>query len=97
MRLRGSRNPVGFIITDVAAVNAIAAALRIKSSYTFKIHGFTLSVGMCDISMEITVNSPTCHCDARNAFRPCDRYSNWGGIDGPTCAPPTQTITLSFE
>ncbi|CAF4576263.1 unnamed protein product, partial [Rotaria sp. Silwood2] len=97
MRFSGSRNPVGFVVSNVTAVNAIAAALRTWSSYTTPLDGITWRIGYCSGAPEINANGPFCDCNARTVLRPCDSTPrHFGGMDGTTCGAPSQSMTLSF-
>ncbi|CAF3926450.1 unnamed protein product [Rotaria magnacalcarata] len=97
MRFSGSRNPAGIVITDPKIVNSIAAALRASTNYAVNSNGFAWAVGTCGTGMELSAAGTICTCTNGYILKPCDVYANWGGIDGITCSPPAQSITLSFE
>ena len=65
--------------------------------------GFLWTVTACDSVPNNTMlraldeedDPTTCSCDAKYALGPGITDGDWGGIDGPICSAPTQTITVN--
>lgn len=96
--LSGTGNSAGLTCSDPAIATALAAHLRDGTVYTSPpCNGQVWHVGLCGAGPEITAApGNTCACDAGNAVRPCIGDSNWGGIQGATCAAASQTMTVAF-
>jgi len=84
--------------------SALASSIKTGTTYTSppcngKIWSFCASY--CGgSSSEIQVNDVLYFCDQCNniaAIRPCWCNLNWGGVDTPTCSPPTQDVTIAFQ
>ncbi|CAM2716313.1 unnamed protein product [Rotaria socialis] len=97
MRLSGSRNPAGIVVTDPTIVGSIAVALSKPTNYAVNSNGFAWAVGTCGTGMELSAAGTMCTCTNGYILRYYDIYVNWGGIDGITCSAPSQSITVSFE
>ncbi|CAF4996893.1 unnamed protein product [Rotaria magnacalcarata] len=80
-----------------AAWKVFVAALRTSTNFAASSNGFPWAVGTCGTGMELTAAGTMCICTNGYILRPCDNYTSWGGIDGLTCAAPSQSITVSFE
>ncbi|CAF2148868.1 unnamed protein product [Rotaria magnacalcarata] len=89
--------PAGIVVIDLTIINSIAVALRTLTNFAASSNGFPWAVGTCGTGMELTAAGTMCICTNGYILRPCDNYTSWGGIDGLTCAAPSQSITVSFE
>ncbi|NNF01486.1 MAG: HYR domain-containing protein, partial [Bacteroidia bacterium] len=87
----------GVFTTDPAVIAAVANALNSGTTVSISDGSNTWGVAQSGCGSEIHVNQPLCNCGFDYAVRPCISNANWGGVDGPTCSAPDQTITVSFE
>ncbi len=102
--MRGSNNPIGISCTDPVVATAVANALRTKISYSGSSDGQNWYVGnscmsgggYCGTTAMELANQGTCSCAPGYSIRPQINNDNWGGIDGPTCNAPSQTIEIIF-
>ncbi|UJR07316.1 hypothetical protein I4U23_011603 [Adineta vaga] len=96
MRIYGSNDPTGITITDASAVTALAVALRYNTTLIVRYNGINWRVGTDWSGYEIT--STGAHtCSAGYTIRPCAGNVHWGGMNGATCNPTSQTLSISFE
>ncbi|MBT4092863.1 MAG: hypothetical protein HOE85_02765, partial [Nitrospinaceae bacterium] len=109
--ISGSRDPVGATCSDPVKAQQIASALG-NGPYLFTLScdGRTWNVGQCGYGIEINSNTlpvgdwqrtRVCRCLTSNAYivRPTlwnRSNSNWGGINGPTCRGPSQSLKVTF-
>lgn len=99
VQIFGSRGAVN-TCTDVAAVRQIAKGLRDGTATTVTCGSDTWRTGLCGGVPEISVNQSICFCNSTSpnaALRPCIFNSNWGGINGDTCAAASQRMELRFN
>ncbi|CAF1275546.1 unnamed protein product [Rotaria magnacalcarata] len=96
-RILAREIPAGIVVIDLTIINSIAVALRTSTNFAASSNGFPWAVGTCGTGMELTAAGTMCICTNGYILRPCDNYTSWGGIDGLTCAAPSQSITVSFE
>jgi hypothetical protein len=100
-------NNLGHSITvNDPLVQNIADALRTattNTNTTVTIGSYTWRVAHGCVSGTATANSiylttgPLCSCTGQFTVRPMIKNNNWGGLNGSSCAQPTQTITLIFS
>jgi len=97
--IRGSADPVGISCSDPAAVEGIAQALHsgnVNVQY-WDCDGHRWGTGSCGIGIELSVFE-VCVCASPGfAVRPCIANENWGGVNTPTCDPPSQSMEVEFE
>ena len=96
MRIYGSNDPTGIIITDVSTVTALAVALRYNTTLIARYNGINWRVGPDWSGYEITSTGGHT-CSTGYTIRPCAGNLHWGGIAGATCSPLSQTLSISFE
>ena len=99
-------------IADAMRMGA-AGVLQGEQTLSLSCNGYTWSTGSCSLeigdenNLELNVGPQVemCRCNGTNyVVRPgiasaADNLisANWGGINGPTCAAPTQTMTVIVE
>ena len=97
MRIYGSNDPTGITITDTSVVTALAIGLRYNaSSLVAPLNGIRWRVGTDWSGYEIT-STGGLTCSTGYTIRPCAGNIHWGGINGATCSPTSQTLSISFE
>lgn len=102
MTFTGSLAGAGITCNDPAAVNAIAESLRTQSNFSVTCNGHVWSNCGTRYFGEVWIDPPAL-CDGNNCpapgyiLRPCIGNMNWGGASSPTCNPPSQTLSLSFQ
>ena len=111
--VKGSRDSVGRTCSDPVSAQQIADAMRAGANVAFgttlslACDGFIWNTGSCSTSLlnpndlELTVgpSASNCQCPSNTHYtlRPGVLNFNWGGIAGPTCSAPTQTMTVVVE
>jgi len=106
--IRGSNDVIGRTCTDTVMVMQMAGSLNNSVTGTWVgCDGNTWAVGMgcgggCGAPaaqiVEFTASGATCSCtNPGYTIRPAIGNDNWGGINGLTCAAPTQTLIVEFE
>jgi hypothetical protein len=94
--LSGTFDTTGVTCSDPNAATQICQALHHNSFTSVFCDGRFWRVGQCD-SAEISVDGSICSCDfGTHDVRPCTGTS-WGGINGDTCSPPSQNLTVICE
>jgi len=95
-------NGLGKTSCNATQVAAIASALRSGTSASETIEGSEWNItngGSSGIFLGVDGNSGTCL--AKIALRPCINSQDWGGLggtdEGPSCAEPSQSISLNFQ
>ncbi|RJP39571.1 MAG: hypothetical protein C4547_03465 [Phycisphaerales bacterium] len=98
LTVSGSNDPTGKVCDDPNAVQQIAAALNTNGTLAITCNGINWRIGACGPSRELSAAGTTCLCsNPAHILRPCLTNFNWGGIAGPTCNAPTQTMKVVFE
>ena len=78
------------------AANQLCNALRTQTPVSVSCGGITWNVDACGPNVELATGL-TCNCGSSFAVRPCINNLNWGGFDGNTCGPPSQTLTVTCQ
>ena len=98
--IAGSNDPVGVSCTGSTA-NSLCQALRTGVQFgPVACGGRTWVVSNnCGAqgSVELSANPLACSCDTGYAVRPCYGDAHWGGVNGPTCNAPSQTMTVTCQ
>lgn len=108
----GSQNTTGITCNDAFATRRIAAALRSATATTvINCNGVDWEVGIgCQVTggcvntadgVVLSASGAGTNCACSNGanvyiIRAAIGNLNWGGINGPTCSAPTQTMTVTF-
>ena len=99
--IRGSNDPVGRTCTDPAVVNQLAAALAVPMSTELlgcNGHRWQVYSGNYTEIASVDTNDADPSCENPGyKVRPDISNENWGGINGATCGPPTQSMEVVFE
>jgi hypothetical protein len=95
--LNGSLNSTGYTCTG-PAVGSLVAALASAGSFSAVCNGATWVVDNLGpgFGMEIAIGAGN-SCGATAGIRPCVSNENWGGFNGLTCSPPSQSITVTVQ
>ncbi len=100
--ISGSHDPVGITCTDPITARIIADSLHMGHQVfglTSDGHSWFVQGG-CSGAIELGGDVPSggCSCGASGySVRPCfSGGANWGGINGPSCSPTSQVMTVKF-
>ena len=100
--ISGSNDPVGITCTDPHAARVIADSLHIGHNVfgiTSDGHNWFVQ-DSCSGAVELGGDVPGggCSCSPTGySVRPCfSGGANWGGINGPSCSPASQVMTVKF-
>jgi hypothetical protein len=95
--LKGSLNATGYTCTG-SDVASLVAALAGGGNFTASCNGATWVVSNlgAGFGSELAIGAGN-SCTATAAIRPCIGNENWGGFNGLTCSPPSQSITVTVQ
>ena len=100
VQLYGSKDPNGKKSANPTVTQGIYNAIKNGTNYTGNDGNNIWSY--CGSRDELWINPPS-ECNGNNCpnpgyiLRPLQSNDNWGGINTPTCSPPSQTMTLTFS
>lgn len=95
--IKGSNDANGVSVSDATVATAIANALFTGVHGQWTTGGRIWNVGSCGSGLELSAGTTNeCLCQAAYTVRPQIGNSSWGGINGPSCNPGSQTMTVIF-
>lgn len=98
--VKGTNDPTGITCAGATA-NSLCQAMRAGTPFgPVLCNGRSWVVGVgCLVpgAVELSATGAACACFDGYAVRPCVPNQNWGGLNGPTCDAPSQTMMVTCQ